>query len=105
MNSIRKTAMAIALCPMLLCSRATYGDGLPPVGVLPEEETAVRVAEVILSRHYGTAEFEKFKPYHATLEAGVWTVSGHLQEGHRGGTPMLRIRKDDARVLEIWHSM
>jgi hypothetical protein len=79
---------------------------LPENGVIPDERTAVAVAEAVFSPVYGKDYVDKFLPYHAELQDGLWTVYGTLRPaGAHGGTPQLRINKQDGRVLEIWHSM
>ena len=79
---------------------------LPPLGVVPDEPTAVKIAEAMFLPVFGAEEVARWRPYRAQLEKnGVWTVYGTLPSGVRGGTPMLKIRKRDGRVLEVWHSM
>jgi len=78
---------------------------LPPQGVVPNEQTAIRIAEAIFEPVFGIEYSAKWQPYHAQLDkSDVWTVYGTLPRGMMGGTPMLRIRKQDGRVLEVWHS-
>lgn len=85
---------------------AASRPSLPISGVVPDEQTAVKVAEAIFQPVFGSAEVEKWRPYHAQLDkSGIWTVYGTLPTGFRGGTPMLKINKRDGRVLEVWHSM
>jgi hypothetical protein len=79
---------------------------LPPLGVVPDEATAVRIGEAVFQPIFGGDEIAKWTPYHAQLDKnGTWTVYGTLPKNMRGGTPMLRIRKKDGTVLEVWHSM
>jgi hypothetical protein len=77
---------------------------LPNEGIIPNEETAVGVAELLFRPVFGADQVRKFQPYHAELRDGIWTVYGTLKSGSRGGTPELRISKKDGRVLDIWHS-
>ena len=77
---------------------------LPPNGVIPDEDTAVKVAHIMFLPIFGTENVDKFLPYHAQCKHGIWTVYGTLKPGSQGGTPMVRIRKKDGKVLEIWHS-
>jgi NTF2 fold immunity protein len=83
---------------------AAHREPLPQQGVLPDEATAVKVAEVMFQPVFGAEETAKFAPYRAQLKNDVWTVYGTLKNGSRGGTPMIAIRKKDAKVLEVWHS-
>ena len=77
---------------------------LPLNGVIPDEDTAVKVAHIMFLPIFGTENVDKFLPYHAQFKNGIWTVYGTLKPGARGGTPMTRIRKKDGKVLEVWHS-
>jgi hypothetical protein len=66
----------------------------------------VKVAEAVFQPVFGAEEIAKWQPYHAQLDKnGVWTVYGTLPRNMVGGTPMLKIRKQDGKVLEVWHSM
>ena len=78
---------------------------LPKNGVIPDEATAVGVALVIFKPIYPQEEVDLFLPYHAQLKDGAWTVYGTLKSGSKGGTPQLQIRKEDGKVLDVWHSM
>jgi NTF2 fold immunity protein len=91
---------------LLMCVLGASKPKLPMQGVVPDEPTAVKVAEAILPPIFGAEEVAKWLPYHAQLDKnGVWTVYGTLPQGSRGGTPMLKIRKQDGQVLEVWHSL
>jgi len=79
-------------------------SGLPSNGVIPDESTAIAVALAIFNPIWKKEYVEKWAPYHAQLRNNVWTVWGTLKSGSRGGTPQLRINKNDGKVLEIWHS-
>ena len=78
---------------------------LPSQGVVPDEATAVRIAEAVFLPIFGDEEVAKFRPYHAQLKDGIWTVYGTLQRGALGGTPQLTIQKRDGKVTEVWHSL
>jgi hypothetical protein len=77
---------------------------LPPQGIIPDEVTAVKVAEAMFPPIFGQEEVTKYLPYHAQLKDGVWTVYGTLKPGSRGGTPQMSIQKKDGKVIEVWHS-
>jgi hypothetical protein len=103
-NISRGCATALLLIATMGAARKPHRQPLPADGVVPDEATAVRIAEAIFPPIFGEEEIGKFRPYHAQLTNGVWTVYGTLKRGSRGGTPMVRMRKLDARVLEIWYS-
>jgi hypothetical protein len=77
---------------------------LPFRGVVPNEITAVKIAEAVFLPIYGEEEVSKYRPYEATLKDNVWTVFGTLKPNARGGTPTMTIQKKDGKVLEIWFS-
>ena len=79
-------------------------SSLPSRGVVPDEITAVKIAEAVFLPIYGEQEVSKYRPYEATLKDGVWTVFGTLKAGARGGTPMITIQKSDGKVLDVWFS-
>jgi hypothetical protein len=78
---------------------------LPSQGIVPDEVTAVKIAEAVFPPIYGPEEVTKYLPYHAQLKEGVWTVYGTLKRGSRGGTPQMTIQKKDGKVIEVWHSL
>jgi hypothetical protein len=75
---------------------------LPSQGVVPDEITAVKIGEVVFPPIFGGEEVSRYRPYHAMLKDGVWTVYG--KPNAHGGTPMMTIQKNDGKVIEIWHS-
>jgi|SRR3954468_5147844 hypothetical protein len=96
---------AIALVLGMVAFAATRPK-LPISGVVPDEQTAVKVADAIFRPVFGATEVEKWRPYHAQLDkSGFWTVYGTLPRGMKGGTPMLKINRRNGRVLEVWHSL
>ena len=99
-----KSAAILLLFLAVAISAAAPAPTLPSVGAVPDETTASKVGEAILTPVFGAEEVRSFSPYHAQLQGGIWTVFGTLKPGSRGGTPMIRLRKKDAKVLEIWHS-
>jgi len=77
---------------------------LPQNGIVPDEVTAVKIAQAVFEPIFGREEVEKYLPYHGTLKNKIWTVYGTLKPGSRGGTPQLSIQKKDGKVTEVWHS-
>ena len=105
MNIFLRTC-AVILLLSAFCSGMSVAASpkLPPQGIVPDEETAVKIAEIVFVPIFGTEEVIGFLPYHAQLKDGIWTVYGTLKRGSRGGTPQLTIQKQDGKVLEVWHS-
>ena|ERR1700674_507888 len=75
---------------------------VPKEGFVPNEQTAIRIAEAVLSPIYGEDQIAKERPFAATLKAGVWTVEGHLSSGN-GGVALAAIARTDGRILRVTH--
>jgi hypothetical protein len=75
----------------------------PKAGVVPDEQTAIRIAEAILLPIYGEKTINSERPLRASLRGGVWMVEGTLPKGFDGGTAVVRLSRDDGRVLFIAH--
>ena len=70
-------------------------------GVVADKETAIRIAEAILSPVYGEKAIREQQPYQVTLKDGKWTVDGTAPPGFVGGRFHIVILQRDGRVLEI----
>ena len=99
--------MVFAVCLVLVSSGhgSKAKSPLPSQGIIPDEVTAVKVAEAVFLPIFGQGEVTKFLPYHAQFKDGVWTVYGTLKPNSRGGTPQLTILKKDGKITEVWHSL
>src|SRR5215472_7155797 len=54
----------------------------PADGVVPDESTATRIAEIVLKRAYGEEVINRELPLRATLRSdNVWVVRGTLHDG------------------------
>ena len=81
---------------------------------VPDEDTAVQLAEKALVTVYGKEEVESERPFKATLSHGVWHVAGTLycSDEHgkvitgrcAGGVATAYIRQSDGRVLKTGHT-
>jgi len=75
---------------------------VPEEGFVPNEETAIKIAEAIWLPIYGENIYRK-QPFEAKLENEVWIVNGSLPQGWKGGVPYIKIRKSDCKVLKVEH--
>jgi len=75
---------------------------VPSKGFVPDEQTAIKIAEAIWLPIYGTLIYNN-KPFHARLKDDVWIVEGSLPRGMVGGVPLAEISKSDGRVLRVMH--
>ena len=76
---------------------------IPPNGFVPDDVTAIKIAEAIWLPIFGIDIYDK-KPFRAYLkDSTVWVVRGTLKQGHIGGTPYIEIQKKDCKVLKVEH--
>ena len=75
---------------------------MPPNGVVPDEETAIKIADAVWLAFYGEDIYER-TPFVATLDpiTQVWYVLGTLPENMFGGVPEIGIRKSDGKILYV----
>lgn len=90
------------LLVLLFCTSVKSIKKESQVDYVPNEETAIKIAEAIWYPIYGS-KIEKFKPYKAELKDNtVWIVEGTLKEG-KGGVPYIEINKKDCKILKLMH--
>lgn len=77
----------------------------PKDGFVPDEKTAIRVAEAVLTPIYGEKQIKSEEPFSAKLHSGTWIVSGTIAEGVEGGVAEIKISKRDGTVISVTHGM
>lgn len=82
---------------------------------MPDAATALKVAEPILVKTYGSAKMDYERPFSAELVGNVWFITGTLccpnESGRRtcergqclGGVARLKIRREDGKLLSVSH--
>ncbi len=104
---IKKLLYLICICLFIVSIAIGYTSQkhsyVPPKGFVPDEQTAMRIAEAIWSPIYGEEKIQREKPFVATLRDGVWTVEGSLPKGWAGGVALAEISKKDGRILRVSH--
>jgi hypothetical protein len=71
-------------------------------GYVPDETTAIKIAEAIWLPIYGE-EIYNYKPFKAELlDKKVWRVSGTVHT-QLGGSPIAEIEKSDCKILKVIH--
>lgn len=75
---------------------------IPSEGFVPNDTTAIKIAEAVWVNIYGHDVLLK-KPYQAKLNKGIWIVQGTLPNGFKGGVPYILIQKKDGRILKVLH--
>ena len=76
----------------------------PPEGFVPDEKTAIRIAEAIWLPIYGESIYDK-QPFVACYDrrTGSWKVTGTLPENVLGSVPEAHIRRIDGKVVLVRH--
>ena len=70
---------------------------------VPNEETAIKVAEAIWLPIYRKRIYEN-KPFRAILtNTNVWIVVGTTMKETHGGVPYIEIQKKDCKILKVSH--
>jgi hypothetical protein len=99
--------IAVAILASLLLSGICIAQSRPSYkpknGFVPNQETAIRIAEAIWIPIYGAEEIDHERPFVASLRNGVWFVRGSLPKGHNGGVAEIEIAKDDGRIIRVSH--
>jgi hypothetical protein len=80
-----------------------YRVPLPKEGLVPDKETAIKIAEVILFRLYGKEDVIAQRPYKVEQEDDIWRISGTLKEGHFGSVFRIAISKRTGAILHLEH--
>ena len=77
---------------------------MPDKGVVPNEETAIRIAEAVWLPIYGDSIYSK-QPFVAEYneKEKCWYVSGTLPENTFGGVPEIKINRMNGEILYISH--
>jgi hypothetical protein len=101
LNNIKLLLTAFLLISGINCK--TFKNMEKTIDYVPDQETAVKIAEAIWLPIYGEKVLN-FKPYKAVLKDNtVWIVEGTSPKGMKGGTPYIEINKEDCRVIKVTH--
>ena len=104
-NSLKRmlrTAVVLSLLCVLSQAQSQH-KMVPKDGFVPDEGTAIKIAEAVLLPIYGAEQISKEKPFVAKLKNGVWLVSGTLPRDWLGGVAMVEISKADGKILRVTH--
>ncbi len=76
----------------------------PKGGFVPDESTAVKIAEAVAIAEYGEKTISKERPFRARLYGNIWLVIGTLHpEGAYGGTAVVKLSRDDGKIVFMMH--
>lgn len=105
--------IGLKLVPILLIAALAAGQrDRRKNGYVPDEGTAVKIAEAALVPVYGKKQIESEEPFTARLKDDVWTVYGTLRcPDGKGGVTMLcgggvavvEISRVNGRVISRGH--
>src|SRR5579862_5832871 len=108
--------MRKAICVLFLAVTLSAQSSPPPTSVrVPDEATALKIAEPALIKTYGKRQIDYERPLTAKLDGGIWSVYGTLccpdRNGHRtceegrclGVVAVLKLRQGDGKILSIMH--
>lgn len=76
----------------------------PSNGYVPDERTAVAIAEAVLIPIYGEKTVVGEKPFHAKASGDSWVVNGTLSPGSLGGVATVELSRKDSRIISVTHS-
>jgi hypothetical protein len=107
--NMHRGALLVSLVSLLSCSAAnSRAKWVPDKGFVPDELTAIVIAEAVWIPIYGEKAIAAERPFRAKLEDGVWLVTGSLDcpSGTLcvGGTALARISRRDGTVLQVTHT-
>jgi hypothetical protein len=95
------TAFAVAIGANAVAQNASF---TPRDGFVPDDPTAIAIAEAVLSPIYGHGQVENQRPFTANPKDGTWTVSGRLKnDDQTGGVAVVIIEKATGRIISVTH--
>ncbi len=103
-----RTILVVAFLVVLYSCTASRLAPLQNSRVVPDEETAKKIAEIIWLPIYGEKIYDE-KPFKASLVKNVWRVKGVLHNRGdstllMGGTAYIEIRQSDCKILKVFHT-
>jgi hypothetical protein len=108
---MKKTLISLFLSTFLFSSAvfAQFGkDSYKPAnGYVPDEITALKIAEAVLIPIYGEKQVGQEKPLKAELKEDIWVVEGSMYCPDwalcKAGVAQVKISKDDGTILSVTH--
>ena len=97
--------LTVLLVGLLVLPAASQHSYQPKNGFVPDEKTAIRIAEAVLTAIYGEKQIKSEEPFSAKLRNGVWTVEGTIAEGVEGGVAIIKISKANGTIISVTHGM
>lgn len=101
--SVRSFLIVIILMSTMDVGSKEMGISLSSKAYVPDQVTAIKVAEAIWLPIYGKKIYEK-SPFTAKLQNDTWIVNGTLPKGKVGGVPYIIIQMKDCKILDVYHT-
>jgi len=101
-----KVIISLVLCAMFVYTSLPADDSkgyIPKAGFVPDEKTAIAIAEAVLVPIYGQKKIDSEKPFRGKLEGDIWIVEGSLPKGSDGGVAVIRLSKKDGHIIYVMH--
>jgi len=112
---MRRSLISLSLAAIMalgIVALAVRRKSPGPQHYVPDADTAAAIAEAVLSPAYGKAHVESERPFNATLNGGVWVVTGtvYCPDGlppagkaptGRAQTETVEISKSDAHIVSM----
>ena len=103
---MKKSLLSVAMFMLSLTAVAAEPGYTPKVGYVPDQATAVKIAEAVLVPIYGDQVLQQ-RPFKATLNGDRWTVEGSFNhpkgEAWVGGVALIEIKKSSGEILKVTH--
>ncbi len=100
-NEVSRTILLVSFFCQLTCFLACgkkAKDGPQVHGLVPNQETAIKIAEAVWLPIYGKGIYDE-EPFEAKLtERGDWLVLGAVH-GHGGGELMMILQPKDGKII------
>lgn len=75
----------------------------PKDGFIPDKETAISVAKIVLIKIYGKEVLSQ-RPFLVTLKNNIWIIEGHLEKDMDGGVAYIEIDKQTGQIIKVVHT-
>lgn len=97
------SALILILFPNIIMAEEKTNINYEIRAIVPDEETAIKIAEAVITARFGEATLSRYRPYKARLENDIWFVGGTSSDGatRGGGFPLVDISKIDGRIVQI----
>jgi hypothetical protein len=104
MKRVYRGALIMLFCLAALLAAQPKGQSqaISQKNYVPDEQTAIKIAEAVLIPIYGSQKVAAERPFHAHLDGNIWTIEGTLHS-ELGGVATVRIARSDGRILSVTH--